>query len=78
VGKKRGKSFPNLLAEETYNAAEGDDKRLFVQLAKVCLDSILTKQSEQNVNITEHKGPEIYLPEQRPDPGKVVPLEIVK
>jgi len=74
--KQHGMSVDEVLLDFIYDIKQRPGDRLkAIELFKRCT---MPRQSEQNVNITEHKGPELYLPEQKADPAKVVNLKAVE
>jgi hypothetical protein len=39
------------------------------------MEVTVSKSVEQNINVHRGNGPQIYLPEKRPDPAKLVPID---
>ncbi len=71
--KDTGKSIYDILAVIIY----GKESRMGERLAaiKLVMESTIAKTSEKDVNITQRLEPSIYLPEQLPDPAKIVAIE---
>ena len=71
IAKEEGKTIDRVLLEIAYHA-----KNIQHQLAaiKIFKEYTIAKVSEKKVEVTEKHAPKIYLPEQKPDPGKVIQI----
>jgi hypothetical protein len=75
--KKLGISMDDILMSLIYSRTPDDqplnvDARVKVSAIKVFKEFTMGKLSEQNVNINDTRGPQIGLPEMRPDPAKTI------
>lgn len=69
--KETGKTWQDLFIEHLYTPS---DWREGAAYHKMLTEHIRVQKSERHVEITKHEGPAIYLPEEAPDPAKVVPF----
>jgi hypothetical protein len=71
--KERGENWQENFAKRLFS----DDWRESAAFHRMLTDQIKVNKQEKRVEITENKGPAIFLPEERPDPSKVVPIKAV-
>ena len=71
--KETGKSIYDILV----GIIHAEDSRLGDRLAaiKLVMDSTIAKTSEKDITVTSKLEPSIYLPEQLPDPAKIVAIQ---
>ena len=71
-----GKSIYDILGSIIYGT-DGMLVRVGERLAaiKLVMDSTIAKTSEKDITVTSKNEPSIYLPEQLPDPAKVVAIQ---
>ena len=71
--RETGKSIYDILVGIIY----ADESRPGDRLAatKLIMDSTIAKTSEKDITVTSKIEPSIYLPEQLPDPAKVVAMQ---
>lgn len=75
--KRNGRTLGDLLMASAY----GEEKLTTVQLGaiKLALDYMAGKESKQEITVKHESEPAVYLPEEKPDPGKTAEvLSIVK
>lgn len=80
--KKEGRQWLDVLYDFIYGHEWRDGEKVDLELEprdrisalRLLADVALVKQSEQNVNVSRAEGPQIYLPEMRPDPAKLIVL----
>ena len=46
-----------------------------VAILKAYNEAMLVKESKKDVNVNDHRGPKIGLPEMKPDPAKLIPIK---
>jgi hypothetical protein len=79
--KAEGKTWQSILLDFVFgkNGQTGEALTVTVkeQLTAVRLlaDLAVAKQSEQTVNVNKTEGPQIYLPEMKPDPAKLIAID---
>jgi len=71
--KEEGKTWQDLFADHLYS----DDWREAAAYHRMLTDQIKVSKQEKHVEVKKVEGPAIFLPEERPDPAKVVPLKSV-
>lgn len=69
--ESEGKSIPEVLVSLIY---QDDAKTVQMSALKLFYENVITKAAEKDVNINENLGPQIGLPETKPDPAKVVAI----
>lgn len=70
--KDTGISLEKRLLDYAHGKVRGAGPREALAAMKIAYDMLVTKSSESNVNVTHNTGPSVYLPEERPDPAKLV------
>jgi hypothetical protein len=73
--KETGKSVADQLMAIIYGKKSEVKVKERIAAVKVFYDQTITSASEQDVNVTKNKEPSIYLPEQMPDPAKLVSIK---
>jgi hypothetical protein len=68
--KRRGTSWETEFARHLFS----DDWREAAAFFKMLTDRLFTKATALDVTVQRFTEPAIYLPEQRPDPAKLIPL----
>jgi len=68
--KKRGETWQENFAKHLFS----DDWRESAAFHRMFTDQIKVRREEKKIDVTEHKGPAIFLPEENPDPAKVIPI----
>jgi len=71
--KETGKTWQDLFAGHLYS----DDWREAAAYHRMLTDQIKVRKEDKHVTTQKVEGPAIFLPEERPDPAKVVPLKSV-
>lgn len=71
--KEAGQSWQENFAKHLYS----EDWRESAAFHRMLTDQIKVNKQEKNINVTKHDSPTIYLPEEKPDPAKVVPIKQV-
>ncbi len=54
---------------------EGVQDSVKASVLKAYNEALLIKETEKDININNNQGPKIGLPEMRPDPAKLIPLQ---
>ena len=62
-------------ADRLVAIAYSEDKREAGPVLRFIFDKMITAASERMSEVTQPRGPTIYLPQKRPDPAKVVPIK---
>jgi hypothetical protein len=73
LAKEHGKPIEEVVLGLVYDGKTQDSVK--VAVLKAYNEALLVKESEQNVNINRNAGPKIGLPEMKPDPAKLIPIE---
>ena len=80
--KEEGKTLDEILLDIAYAQVGGIEAKVDVRerLAAIKLfkDFTMAKSTEQHLEVTDSRGPGIYLPEEKPDPAKVIPIDFKK
>lgn len=69
--KEQGRSIDDVLLDIIYHAPVVRDRLAAIKVFK---EFTIAKVSESKVEVTKKQAPKIYLPERKPDPAKVVPI----
>jgi len=72
VAEKEGASIWHVLNRIIYHAPNIRDRLTGI---KIHADIVMPKQSESKVEVTKKQAPKIYLPQAKPDPAKVIPID---
>jgi hypothetical protein len=72
-GKENGISWSDSFAEMLFDPVANYRERL--QAFRLFMEITISKSIEQNINVNKNQAPKIYLPEKRPDPAKVIPIQ---
>lgn len=86
--KDEGKSIDDILLDIIYNfhAVEVENKKGQIEImldvptrdrlaaVKVFKDFTMTKHTEKDINVRDYRAP-VRLPERRPDPAKLIPID---
>ena len=75
IAKEEGKTLDDILVLIAYGKSSRVSIRDQLAAIKIFKDFTMSKTSEQNVNISDTRGPVIGLPELKEDPSKVVHLD---
>lgn len=70
--KETGISIADQLISLIYGSKRDVKVKERISAIKVFYDQTITTASESDVQVTKNNEPSIYLPEQRPDPAKLV------
>jgi len=73
VAKEKGKTVDRVLLDIAYNSKSAQHQLAAIKIFK---EYTIAKVSEKKVEVTEKHAPKIYLPEQKPDPGKVIQIGV--
>ncbi len=68
--QESGKSVYDILMEMIYS---GNERERAPGL-RLYLDAVISKSKQQDVKVTDNRAPSVFLPEQRPDPAKMVAI----
>lgn len=71
--KERGQSWQENFAKRLFS----DDWRESAAFHRMLSDQIKVNKQEKHVTEVKAEGPAIFLPQERPDPAKVVPIKAV-
>jgi hypothetical protein len=72
--KETGKGIFDILVSMAY----GDDYRVTpkdqISAIRLYVDAVVSKAQQKDVKVTTTQEPAVFLPEQKPDPAKLVPI----
>ena len=71
IAKDEGKTIDEVLLDIAYH---GDTTQQQLAAIKIFKEYTIAKVSEKKIEVTEKQAPKIYLPVQKPDPAKVIPI----
>lgn len=71
--KERGETWQENFCKHLYS----EDRVEAAAFHKMLGAMVTVKRSQSSVEVTEHKAPALFLPEERADPAKVVPIKAV-
>lgn len=60
---------------EIITPGEKADIKERLAATKIFKDYTMSKHTEKDINITDARGPKIGLPEMKPDPAKLIPID---
>jgi len=72
-GKEKGISWSDSFAEMLFDPVANYRERL--QAFRLFMEITISKSIEQNINVNKGQAPKIYLPEKKPDPAKLIPID---
>lgn len=70
--KQYGMTVDDILLEVIYNH---EDARVRLSAIKIQKEFTIARTIDKKVEITENRAPKIFLPEKKPDPAKVIPID---
>lgn len=73
--KETGLSIYDLLTDILYDPNVDAKVSERLTAIKLVMEFTIGKSTEQNVNYSVSQGPQIFLPERRPDPAKIVQVK---
>ena len=73
IAKEEGKTIDEVLLGIAYH---GDTTQQQLAAIKIFKEYTIAKVSEKKIEVTEKQAPKIYLPVQKPDPAKVIPIGV--
>jgi hypothetical protein len=69
--KEKGMTWQEWFAKQML----GPDKDRSARFTKMFMDQLKVRVTESNVNVTHSSGPSVYLPQEKPDPAKLVVMK---
>ena len=72
--RETGKPIYAILMELAYGQADNASPKDQIAAIRLYIDAVVSRAQQRDIKVTTLQEPAVYLPEQKPDPAKIVPI----